>query len=138
MGIDVTVLLDTHTLLWWTSAPKLLSPKVRKLLDGAGDRLVSAMSCWEISMLAASGRIVLSRPVSQWVTDLFASGAAFPAPVTPAIGVRAGSLGAAGFHGDPADRILWSTAAELGVPFLSKDDRIRKFGRVNHEVKVIW
>jgi len=54
-------------------------------------------------------------------------------PVTDAIAVEAGLLGPT-FHGDPADRIIVATALELGMVLITRDERIRGWGRV----KTLW
>jgi PIN domain nuclease of toxin-antitoxin system len=41
------------------------------------------------------------------------------------IAVRAGSLDAASFPGDPADRLIYATAVEHAARVVSADDRLR-------------
>lgn len=42
------------------------------------------------------------------------------------------------FHGDSADRILYSTARREGVALVSKDRRIRDFAELDGAVTAIW
>ncbi len=54
-------------------------------------------------------------------------------PLTPAIAVRAVQLGDS-MPRDPADRMIVSTAIELGLPLVSRDRRIAASGLV----PVLW
>jgi PIN domain nuclease of toxin-antitoxin system len=53
----MTVLLDTHVLLWALSAPERIPERERDVLeDGANRVLYSAASVWEIAINQALGR----------------------------------------------------------------------------------
>jgi PIN domain nuclease of toxin-antitoxin system len=43
-----------------------------------------------------------------------------------------------GFHGDPADRLIYATARELGVSLVSKDSKIQDYARERGDVEVLW
>ncbi len=45
--------------------------------------------------------------------------------ITPAIAGTAVALPSS-FHGDPADRLVYATAVEMGSQLVTKDDRLRK------------
>ncbi len=53
-------------------------------------------------------------------------------PVTESIATEAGLLES--FHGDPADRIIVSTALELRVPLATRDERIR----ASRRIETVW
>ena len=54
----VSVLIDTHVLLWWWGEPKRLSARAKALLrDPANRVLVSAASAWEISTKYRIGKL---------------------------------------------------------------------------------
>jgi PIN domain nuclease of toxin-antitoxin system len=137
---ESAVLLDTHALLWWQAEPetKRLSARARKAISGASVVLVSPISCWETTMLLLKGRIALDRDVYQWVQDLLAQDNVAEAPLSPQTAVAAGLLTQAGFHGDPADRLLYATAHMLRVPFVSKDQLVRDYAREKRDVTVVW
>jgi len=42
------------------------------------------------------------------------------------------------FHGDPADLFIYATAAELGVPLVSKDQEIRRYAEQHRGVQALW
>lgn len=52
----MTLLLDTHVLLWWLANHKALTPQARAAIqDGRNQVFVSAVSAWEISIKRALG-----------------------------------------------------------------------------------
>src|SRR5690349_14871069 len=77
--------------------------------------MISPITCWEVAMLVEKGRVALDRPLARWVDDLVASEVDV-AELTPAIAAAAGVLD--DFHGDPADRLIYATAAERGLPLI--------------------
>ena len=87
-------------------------------------------------MLVDRGRVSLDRPVAAWVTDLLAGERLAVAPLTPAIAVAAGAL--TDFHGDPADRLIYASAAAGSVPLVTKDGRIRDYAERVGDVRVLW
>lgn len=130
------LLVDTHALLWWFTDPDLLSgPAARAVVEAEG-LLVSPISFWEVAMLVEKDRIELDRPTLTWAHDVLAQEATDEAPLTAAIAVAAAEL--PGFHGDPADRLLAATAQSLGVPLLTKDDRIRSWADEHRRINCIW
>lgn len=130
------VLLDTHVVLWWQAGSDRLSPTARRRLDTARRILVSPISCWEVGMLVAHGRVRLDRPTAAWVRDLLAGDRMAVADLTAGVAVAAAEL--EGFHGDPADRILYATARREGVALVSKDRRIRDYAQRDGAVTVVW
>jgi PIN domain nuclease of toxin-antitoxin system len=66
----VKLLLDTHVWIWWLLGSERLSLAERRALDrlaGSGGCHLSAMSLWEAQMLHAKGRLVLDRPLPNWL-----------------------------------------------------------------------
>jgi PIN domain nuclease of toxin-antitoxin system len=126
------IILDTHAWIWWNSAPDKLSAAARAAIDGADQLGVSAISCWEVSMLVAKGRLGLDRDVLTWVQEALPEELVQLLPVSPTIAVRAGALES--FHGDPADRLIVATALELNGALVTRDGRIRDY----EPVKSVW
>ena len=57
------LLLDTHTLLWYTLAdPKLSSAAKVLILDPANEILISPASYWEIAIKVSIGKLTLHAP----------------------------------------------------------------------------
>jgi PIN domain nuclease of toxin-antitoxin system len=130
------IVLDTHTLIWWAASDAALSKKARieinRELDG-GDIIVSAISAWEISMLVANQRLVLSMEVSAWLSTVAEIEAVRFLPVDVEIATKSVELPGE-FHKDSADRIIVATARKLAAPLITKDDKIRAYPHV----KTIW
>ncbi len=87
-------------------------------------------------MLVEKGRIVLDRPIAMWVNDLFFDPRIEVAELTASAAVEAGQLD--DFHGDPADRLIYSTALATGVSLITKDGRLHDYAQRSHDVTVIW
>ncbi len=132
------ILLDTHVLLWWQAGGARLSAAAGRAIARADVLLVSPVSCWEVATLLGKGRIALDRDVYAWVRDLFGSDEVQLAPLTPQVAVAAALLGPVGFHGDPADRLLYATALEHSVPLVTKDESIRSYAEQAGDLRTIW
>lgn len=130
------IVLDTHALIWWIEDSGRLSQRAAAAIEKQRPALVSPVSFWELAVLVERGRISLDRDVARWCRDLLASATAAVAGLTPSAAISAARL--PNFHGDPADRFIYATARELGAPLVSKDGRIREYGRVNADVEVVW
>jgi len=118
----MTVLLDTHVLHWWSAEPARLSARAAQLLSEAAELAVAGITWYELAWLATHDRIVLAAPVTAWLGRLSAQ--VRTVGITPAVAAAAAALPAS-FPGDPADRIIYATAAERGWPLVTKDRRLR-------------
>ncbi|HUG67979.1 MAG TPA: type II toxin-antitoxin system VapC family toxin [Pirellulaceae bacterium] len=59
----MTLLLDTHTFLWFCQNAPSLSAEAKTLLEDASHRkVVSLASCWEIAIKAGLGKLTLGEP----------------------------------------------------------------------------
>ena len=95
------VLLDTNALIWAIEGHERLGPDSRNIADSAlrEDRLfVSAISFWEVALLARRGRL------------------------TGEIGTQAAELD--GLPGDPANRMITATAMAQGATLITADSSI--------------
>jgi PIN domain nuclease of toxin-antitoxin system len=127
------IVLDTHAWVWWATSSPRLSKNAAKAIHGARTVYVSAISCWEVAMLVAKGRLVFDRDVELWLNLALKLPGVELAPLSPRIAVRSARLGE-GFLGDPADCVIVATALEYGWAIVSKDERIRSYPGV----RVIW
>lgn len=118
-----TVVLDTHVLQWWSAEPDRLSGPALQAISTADELAVSAISWFELAWLAAHHRIAVAIPVRSWLEQLARQ--VRTVGVTPAIADTAVSLPPA-FPGDPADRLIYATAIELGSRLVTKDQRLVK------------
>jgi PIN domain nuclease of toxin-antitoxin system len=120
----VTVVLDTHAWLWWVSAPGELGRGAAARLRRARRVLVSAMSCLEVAIAVARGRVSLDRGPLEWLEQAASLPRVELVPLTPAIAVAAAQLGR-DFPGDPADRVIAATAILEGAVLITKDAHLR-------------
>ena len=129
------ILLDTHALLWWQEESEQLGVGALTAIDAGARILISPISCWEVAMLVAKGRVALDRPVVRWVDELV-SGTVAVAELTPRIATAAGSL--VDLHGDPADRLIYATAAVDGLALVTKDRRLADHAAAAGDVRIVW
>lgn len=131
-----SLLLDTHTLLWWQAGSDRLSGRARRLIDSAPRLFLSAISVWELAMLVDQGTIALDRPTQIWVHDLLTDGIVTIAELTPVIAVAAAQLDE--FTGDHADRIIYATAVQNQLTLVTKDERLADYARANGDATIEW
>jgi PIN domain nuclease of toxin-antitoxin system len=118
------LLLDTHALVWLVmDSPKLGKLARRRAARGSH---VSAITFWELEMLAEAGRIRLGMSVSE------ARGIVLRANVeeVPIDGVVAMTAARLGMHGDPGDRFIVATAVTHGATLMTADEKIRSIKSV--------
>ncbi len=121
------IVLDTHVWIWWVSDPGKLSAAAKSAIEYSKHSGICPISCWEISTKVAQGKLELDREVGLWIRHALARPGIQLLDLTAEIAVAAGQLGLAGFHGDPADRLIVSTALHHGTQLITKDQSIRDF-----------
>jgi PIN domain nuclease of toxin-antitoxin system len=119
----MTILLDSHVVHWWSAEPERISPTAATAIASADELAVSDISWFELAWLARHERIMLSIPLANWLRQL--AGLVRTVPITPEIAAAAVSLPAS-FPGDPADRLIYATAADRGWLLVTKDARLRR------------
>lgn len=128
----MTVLLDTHLLLWAAGFPDRLSADARDILNHPDTKpAYSAASLWEVAIKSGLGR-------SDFVVDprllrrgLLENGYA-ELPVTGAHAVAVDLL--PDIHRDPFDRILVGQAQAEGITLLTMNEAV---GRYPGPVRVV-
>ena len=118
------IVLDTHAWIWWVSDPDRIGRQARREIARARRVGVPAICCLEVATLAERRRIELDRPTIEWLEDALHEPNVDLLPLTPAVAVKAATLGD-GFHGDPADRLIVATAILYSAKLITRDDRIR-------------
>jgi len=104
------ILLDTHAMLWMANNDPSLGRHSHSIIQkarDAGELAFSAISFWEISLLAAKGRLELLQPSAELRAELLGTGVS-ELPLTGEIAIEA--VGLETLHGDPADRFIVATA----------------------------
>jgi PIN domain nuclease of toxin-antitoxin system len=116
----VTLLLDTHVLLWWLADDPRLTPAMREAItDPATSVTVSAASAWEMAIKAALGKLSVPGRLAE---ELDAQGFGV-LPITVEDGLAAGALPR--HHDDPFDRMLIAQAVRRRFVLVTAD---RRFG----------
>lgn len=126
------ILADTHAWVWWIGWRHRMSRTAMRALDEAEEIGISVISCWEVALLVAKGRLDLDRDVLLWITQALEIPKVRLLDLSPAVAVASTRL--EWVHEDPADRIIVATAMVHRVPVVSKDRRIRSFRPAN----TIW
>ncbi len=116
----MTLLADTHVLLWWLTDDRRLDPSAAQALD-EGQFTVSVVTIWEIAVKDAAGRL----PVHPDVL-----------PVIQRLGLRIArvdehdALAAARLpvhHRDPFDGMLFAQALRRGLVLATQDRAVRRY-----------
>lgn len=129
----MTLLLDTHVLIWWLDGSGRLSPAQQEAVSAVSPQsplLVSDISLWEVATLCSLGRVRLSLPLREWLDKAAAPPLVRRQGISPAIAEHVATLPDS-FRRDPADRILVATARVLGATLLTQDRRIIKSALVD-------
>ena len=134
----MSVLLDTHTILWWQADTGRLSRNAERSIETADRLMISPLSCWEIATLARQGRVALDREPAAWIGKLFREPRVALAPLTTEAAVWAGLLDRLIFPGDPIDRLIYASAHDLRVALVTKDEKLRAYASRAGDIDVIW
>jgi len=123
-------LLDTHVLLWVQTDDAALGVSARRLiLEAENSILISPISTLEIAQLIWKKRLSIMRSLSEWIAIALESLGATTIDISHQI--AAGAYDIPGeIHGDPADRILISTARFLDCTLVTADQKILQSGIV--------
>lgn len=118
------ILCDTHVLVRYLMGDKKLGRRAIASIDKAlpDDAVfVSAISFWEVAMLAARGRLELDMTLTAFRTLALRHGF-HEEPLDGEIGIAAAELPHS--HADPADRMLVATAMLRGLTLITADDTL--------------
>jgi PIN domain nuclease of toxin-antitoxin system len=118
----LSLLLDTHTLIWWLANAPTLADAARTAIADDPDVFVSTASAWEIAIKQSIGKLDVP-------TDLEAQlqhQGFEPLPITMAHALAAGSLPK--HHADPFDRMLIAQATIEGLTVVTRDSRFSLYG----------
>jgi len=133
------LLLDTHYWIWLQlGTTDRISSRVRLAIEHAaasGRLLLSVISVWELGLLEAKGRIQLSMPCHEWVSRALATPGLVLAPLSAEIAVDSSHLPEP-FHGDPADRIIISTARRMSAKLVTCDEKMRAYAK-QHRMPIL-
>jgi PIN domain nuclease of toxin-antitoxin system len=125
-------LFDTHALLFW-STKSAVSTEFIHFFDEQNEQgtlYISAISFWEIALLAQKGRLALS-DVHAWKDELLAY--TNLRLIEPSVMEMIQSTQLPLHHKDPFDRLLIAQALHQGLTFVTQDQAIQ-----HYEVPQLW
>jgi PIN domain nuclease of toxin-antitoxin system len=117
----VSLLLDTHVVLWWLTDACELGEDMKQRLDDEPAVYLSPATVWEITIKQSIGKLTEPENLAEVVVD-----AGFrPLPITAEHAVVAGRLPL--LHRDPFDRMLIAQARCEGLTLVTRDPQIRRY-----------
>jgi PIN domain nuclease of toxin-antitoxin system len=117
----MSLLLDTHVVLWWLVDDPTLADEVKDRLDHEPDVYVSAATLWEVAIKQAIGKLTEPPDLPERIRD-----SGFRAlPITFDHAIAAGRLPLR--HQDPFDRMLVAQAACEDLTLVTRDTDIHKY-----------
>ena len=128
------ILLDTHVLVWAVEGDRRLGTNASAAIAAAerADAVcISAVTPWEITLLAERNRLRLVQEVGTWIEAVLALPGIRLMPIEPAIAIDSVRLPGP-FHDDPADRFIIATARHSGARLLTADGTILAYAKRGH------
>ncbi len=123
----MSLLLDTHVVLWWQRDDRRLKREARRAIATADIVWVSAVSAWEVAIKTALGRLQLAEPFSILMrVDDFTELA-----LTVRHSERLAVLPV--HHADLFDRMIVAQALVEGATIVTHDRAFEPYG-----AQVIW
>ncbi|MDY7103728.1 MAG: type II toxin-antitoxin system VapC family toxin [Actinomycetota bacterium] len=117
----MTLLLDTHALLWWLTGAAMAETAMARITEGDELVLVSAASIWEASIKRGLGKLRFDGDLgAEATTEGFE-----PLPVTFDHAEHVRSLPP--HHRDPFDRILIAQAQLESLTIVTRDARLEQY-----------
>lgn len=127
----MTYLFDTHTYLWFRSAPHLLPPDVLDLLTNTSHTgYISLITPWEIAIKSGTGKLSAAQLLNGFESRESSAGFSILA-FTVDQAIASGLLPR--HHRDPFDRMLAVQALDMKIPIVGRDRAFDLYG-----VQRIW
>lgn len=128
----MTFLLDTHALLFWLEGDVRLGRRARAVMSAAAEQVVvSAASAWECAVKVPTGKLPQAASVLADFRAIVRREGFHLLDISLEHILAAGALPA--FHRDPFDRMLVAQALAEGMPLVSKDKELDRYG-----VRRVW
>ncbi len=127
--MTLTLLLDTHLVLWWMAGEaSRISKRALAALGSDGiEPIVSAVTIWEAAIKPGLGK--LDAP-DDLLPQLERAGVEL-LPITARHADLVATLPL--HHRDPFDRLLVAQATAEGLPLVSEDESLRRY-----DIEVVW
>lgn len=118
-------MLDTHVFLWLNADPARLGEHLELAEDPRNERLLSAVSSWEIAIKYGLGKLPLPEPPQRYVPSRMRAIGADGVAVEHSHALAVTALEP--LHGDPFDRLLVAQAQALDLTILTADAAIDRY-----------
>lgn len=131
---NLSIILDTCALLWWSLDPKKLSQSAAiaiEQMEREKNGLTPSMAIWKIAIKVKNKKLDLGVPIDNYVSRLKKSDVVKIVPVDADILLK--SVDLEWIHRDPVDRIMVAMALNQSCSIITKDSKIREFYS-----EVIW
>ncbi|PZO15353.1 MAG: PIN domain nuclease [Leptolyngbya foveolarum] len=126
------LLLDTHTFIWWDSAPDKLSETALTLIYEADNTvMLSVVSVWEIQIKSQIGKLALTSPLADIVRTQQSINGIEVLPIALNHVMTLDQLPL--HHKDPFDRMLIAQAISEKAMLISRDAALARYS-----VSVRW
>jgi PIN domain nuclease of toxin-antitoxin system len=117
----VSLLVDTHIVLWWLTDDETLGDDVKDRLDHEPDVYVSTATIWEVAIKQALGKL----PGPGNLPELIRDSGFSPLLITAEHAISAGRLPL--IHRDPFDRMLVAQAQCEDLTLVTRDENCQKY-----------
>jgi PIN domain nuclease of toxin-antitoxin system len=117
----MSLLLDTHVVLWWLTDNPTLAAEIKERLDHEPDVYVSPATIWEVTIKQSIGKLDKPADLAERIRD---SGFRH-LNITAEHGIVAGRLPL--IHKDPFDRMLIAQAQVEHLTLVTRDAEIPKY-----------
>ncbi|GAA3283121.1 type II toxin-antitoxin system VapC family toxin [Dactylosporangium vinaceum] len=116
----MSLLLDTHVVLWWLTDDDTLAADIKDRLDQDLDVHISAATIWEVAIKQSIGKL---GPAD--LPERIRDSGFRELPISSSHAIAAGRLPP--IHRDPFDRMLIAQAQLEGLTLVTRDTHIQKY-----------
>jgi PIN domain nuclease of toxin-antitoxin system len=128
MGRNMTVVLDTCALIWWSLDPDQLSPTAKSAceeMEVEKNGLVASISLWEIAIKIKNKKLDLGISVTSYLETLQKSDVITIISIDENLWLE--SVALEWSHKDPADRVIVAVAEKYQGDLITADKIIMGF-----------
>lgn len=117
----MTLLLDTHVIIWLFANPRRISNSLREEIANAPSVAVSVVSAWEYEQKRAKFPSGDAVPFADMLTDTEFRPLDFP------FDCHVHASGLPNIHDDPFDRMLIAHSIHIGATLVTRDKDVRRY-----------
>ena len=129
--------IDTHIIIWYLEGIKLTEAQINIIDKARSEKnlYISAISVWEIAMLASKGRIALSIELNEWIGKLLTLPGINLINLTPSVLIESTKLPSYQ-HNDPADRMIIASVRSINSHLMTHDQNLISYGQQGY-IKIV-